>query len=559
MVGPNYQAPAPRVPTQWQSLQNDLNAHPFDSTSTDAIAEVDEILQTISLGHNVCDHPYAYSLGSEQCPWWEEFLDEDLRCLIGMQRARSPRLHELRAAIDQSWHQRWVLKQGMFPNFEIQAGYQTALPSADNDGRLHNNVLRADLSWELDVFGAQQRAVEAAHRTIEAQVETYRNGLVFLASEIGLFYTDYRVAEARIELQQQNIAFYEEVVQLTREKLQLGGIAAIDLDEAQARLQRERAVLPDLQLNRDSAKVELARVVGVYSEEIEPLLSPNRPIPAPGPQITIPVPAEVLPMRPDVRRMERRVAAQVARVAFQVADQLYPKISFSYIWKGSDLVDTILNPHGVGLYLRNAKRLIATGMERSRIREEQAALQRELHQYQLSLVTASSEIESAVVDLRIAHKKRQALESALASNQAAFERVYDAYRSGLVDVRDIIRIRADLLLTQTEMIFAENLMAKGTVRLYKALGGIDVPPVPAFMIESEYDVTEITDNNRFLSRLFSLNRDTDDTLRTDRFRARMGHEPWYHIGEDGALRNGVPNENPFLNRMWNLSQPPLQL
>lgn len=554
MVGPNYKAPSARVPSHWQNLQSTSPLNGDDLAVDDPIAEVDNIIKTISLGYDVCDQQYVYTLTGQQCPWWQEFLDEDLKCLIGMQRARSPRLHELRASVDQAWHQRWVLKRGFFPHFENEARYQTAIPSSSDDGRVHNNILRAEMGWELDLFGGRQRAVEVLHRNLEAQVETYRNGMVFLAAEIGLFYTDLRVAEARIELQKENIEFYEEVVQLTEEKLALGGIAEIDLDESRARLERERAALPDLERARDAAKVELARVVGVYSEELDPLITPKQEIPAPGTEITVPTPADVLPLRPDIRRLERKVAAQVGRVAFEFAEQLYPKFSFNYVWDGSDMVIPILNRHGIGLVANNAKRLIATEIERTKIREEEAILQRELHNYQLGLVTASSEIESAIIDLRIAQKKLRALEKALASNQTAFDRVYDAYRSGLLDVRDIIRIRADLFFTQTELIFARNLMAKGTVRLYKALGGVDIPAVPPKMIKSEYDVTDVSDNNRFLSRLFSLNRDTDDTLRTSRVRARMGQEPWYHVTEDGVLRNGVPNENPFLNRMWNLGE-----
>lgn len=546
MVGPNYRPPTPNLPASWRSL------HPFESelsAETESL-DTESVVQMIQLGSSVSGHEHAYALTAAECPWWDFFLDEDLRELIALQRSRSPRLHELRASIDQAWHQRWVLKRGFFPHFENQAGYSTGLDGSGG-GRMHDNILLAEMGWEIDIFGGRQRSVEVLHRNLEAQVETFRNGMVFLAGEIGLFYTDFRVNEARIELQQQNIEFYEEVVHLTEQKLALGGIAEIDLDESRARLERERALLPDLERRRDQARIELARVVGVYAEELDPILDRLRPIPTPGSEIVIPNPCDVLPLRPDIRRLERKIGAQVARVAVQYAEELYPKFSFNYVFNGGDLLIPVINRHGIGFLAKNAKRIIATEIERTKIREEQAILQRELHNYEFGLVNAASEVESAVIDLNIAHKKQQALERALASNQAAFERVYDAYRSGLVDVRDIIRIRADLFFTQTELIFAQNLRAKGAVRLYKAVGGIDVPPVPATMIESPQDVADISDNNRFLSRLFSLNRDTDDTLRTSRVKARIGHEPWYHLTQDGVLKNGIPNENPFLNRMWN--------
>ncbi|MFN3190549.1 MAG: TolC family protein [Aureliella sp.] len=541
MAGPNYQSPIPQLPSDWQSTPKSGHA-----------LEIENIVQTVNLGRGVVAHDYAYSLSSTQCPWWEVFLDEDLRCLIGMQRARSPRLHELRAAIDQAWHNRWNSKLGFFPEITGATGYESFLSNSEPAGtRLHSNLLSASVDWELDLFGGRQREVEAADRNVEAQVETYRNGMVFLASEIGLFYTDYRVAEARIQLQLDNIELYEQVVRVTREKLEFGGVAQVDLDEAEARLSREVAALPNLEGIRDEAKIELARVVGVYSEELDPLLTPNQAIPSPGRQIIVPSPSDVLPLRPDIRRQERQIGRQVALVAKEVAD-LYPTLNFSYTWNGGDLALPILNPSTLGFLIQNARRLVDFERERASIKAAEAQLQRELHNYQLGLVTASSEIENAIVDLQIAGKRLASLELALAKNKQAFDRVYDAYLSSLVDVRDIIRIQGDLLATQTEYIFAQNLLAKGTVRLYKAVGGIDVPAIPARMLESPYQVADASQGNPFLSRVLSLGRDTQETLQTNRVKARIGRQPWYHVGEDGVLRNGVPNENPFLNRMWNL-------
>ncbi|MEM7478139.1 MAG: hypothetical protein AAF483_24395, partial [Planctomycetota bacterium] len=83
---------------------------------------------------------------------------------------------------------------------------------------------------------------------------------------------------------------------------------------------------------------------------------------------------------------------------------------------------------------------------------------------------------------------------------------------------------------------------------------VDVPAVPAKMISSEYQVKDIKREHPFLSRFFSLNRDLEETLRSSRVEARVGHQPWYHLTPEGVLKNGVPNENPFLNRMWNFGE-----
>lgn len=543
IVGPNYVPPTPDLPGYWQNLDNDSI---FQTNSTH------HHLSDSSSDSSVClDCVANRPIMGDDCPWWPQFLDEDLRVLIATQRVRSPSLHEFRARVDQAWQQRWVAKQGFFPTVNLFTGHtqnilDSELRTATSES--YTNAARADLEWELDVFGGRQRLVESANRELESEVEGWRSAVVFLTGEIGLFYSDYRVAEARISILRENIAFYENMVDIVEQKLSFGSVAEIDLDEAQARLQRERAAMPALERARDNARVELARVVGVYSQELDPLLSPARPIPQPPPVIEIPSPNRVLRSRPDIRRLERKIGAQVARVGVEIAE-LYPEISAGYVFNGGGAASDVIR-HAFSIGGEITKRIMAPEREKAQLRAQEIVLQRELWNFEQGLVTAASEVELAIVDIHRAQEQIRAQELAVESNAKAFDNVYTAYREGLVDVRDIIRIRNDLFASQSLLILARDVLAKSTVRLYKGLGGVDLPSVPAHMTPSRYSVAELGGTSHFLSRLFSLNRDKADTLHTNRQRARLGSQPWYHITPEGTLRNGPPHEHPILNRSW---------
>lgn len=541
IVGPNYAPPTPTVPDTWRSL-----------TSEDPL---DELVGTVRVAEAFPDQLSMTSeclpLSSLECPWWQEFVDPDLVTLIGLQQAKSPTLHEVRARVNEAWHQRWVLKQGFFPQFSLSTGRsQNILDSAIAAGSEdYQNTLRADMGWELDLFGGRQRQVEAADRNIESQVESWRGSHVFLVGEVGLYYTDYRVALERIELQKSNVTFYEEMRQTVVGKFEFGNVAEIEVKQTDARLQREKAALPRLLAARDNAKNELARVVGVYVQELDTLLTPGLPVPTPSLVIDIPPPARVLRTRPDIRQLERKVAQQVANIGVAVSS-LYPEISLDYSWNGGDAATDVIR-HAFVLGGEITKRIIAPDREKERIWEQEAGLQRELWNFDQGLITAASEVENAIVDVQRANEQIYEQQLAVNVNRESLARVYEGFRK-LPDynVQDIIRIRTELFNAQLELLAARNLLAKATLRLYKSIGGIDIPPIPERMILSPHAVKDYAGTNHFLSRLFSLDRDRSDSLHTNRQEARRYSAPWYHITPNGILKPGPPPEAVFLNRSW---------
>src|SRR4029450_12350481 len=57
-----------------------------------------------------------------------------------------------------------------------------------------------DANWEVDVFGGNRRAVEAAEANVEASLDDRNAVLVSLAAEVGLEYVTYRSLQQRIAL-----------------------------------------------------------------------------------------------------------------------------------------------------------------------------------------------------------------------------------------------------------------------------------------------------------------------------------------------------------------------
>src|SRR5207244_1486973 len=72
-----------------------------------------------------------------------------------------------------------------------------------------------DANWEVDVFGGNRRAVEAADASVEAAEDDRNAFLVSLMGEVGLEYVTYRSLQQRIALANQNLAAQQGTVDLT--------------------------------------------------------------------------------------------------------------------------------------------------------------------------------------------------------------------------------------------------------------------------------------------------------------------------------------------------------
>ena len=73
-----------------------------------------------------------------------------------------------------------------------------------------------DASWEIDLFGRIQRAIEAADATLSAKQEALRDALVSLVADLADSYINVRTAQIRLNVVRQSIDSQTESFQLTQ-------------------------------------------------------------------------------------------------------------------------------------------------------------------------------------------------------------------------------------------------------------------------------------------------------------------------------------------------------
>ena len=101
-----------------------------------------------------------------------------------------------------------------------------------------------NLSWELDFWGRFRRAIESANANVDASEENYNAGLVTLLADIATNYVQYRVAQQRIHIAEENLRIQQNVLDLAEQRFKVGTATRLDVEQARTILEQTRSTIP---------------------------------------------------------------------------------------------------------------------------------------------------------------------------------------------------------------------------------------------------------------------------------------------------------------------------
>lgn len=445
-VGPNYQPPEPIVPAAWRR----------DAVATPAAVA-----------------PAAAAPALSQ--WWTIFHDPLLTELVARAQAENRDVRQAEARLRQARAQRGLAAADRQPTLAAGASAGRNHSHSETGGGVSSSLFTNtfDASWEADLFGGRQRAVEAASATMEAAAAQLADVQVSLVAEVALNYVSWRSYQQRLSLTEANLATQTATYDLTRWRQQAELVTQLDVDQARMSLEQTRAALPALRTGLTQADHQLAILLGQTPGSLSAPLAAPQPVPMAADAIAIGVPADALRRRPDVRSAERQLAAQTAQIGVAAAAR-YPDFTLS----GSIGLEA-LTPGG--LYTagtRTAQAALRAGwtlFDGGRVRQKvaiQTALQEEaLGAYEAAVLTALREVEDALTAYANERTRRQALLEAATAGQSACALARERYASGLADFQAVLSSQQSLLTVQDALASSDATVTSDLIRLYKALGG----------------------------------------------------------------------------------------
>ncbi len=451
-VGPDYETPETPTPDAWgEVIQRDF------SGETPALEE-----------------------------WWTVFGDPKLDRLIRMAGEGNLDLKTAVARVEEARALRTGAASRWYPNLE---GIGVAQATRISESTFPNTFGRDresgyydigfGVGWELDFWGRIRRMVESADAALQADIESYRDGLVLLYAEVALNYAQVRTLQQRIRYLQNNAKIQEESVQLTRNRRDAGLAPDLDVRQAELNLAQTQAAIPALRIELAQAVHRLGVLTGKDPQTFRDfLLNDESPIPDVPEEVAVGIPADLLRQRPDVRRAERLLAAQNARIGVATAE-LYPAFSLPgtftlEAYEGGDLFKAGSLQYGLGPAFR--WNLFTAGRVRSLIRAEEARTRQALFQYQQTVLLAVEEVENAMVSLAEQRRREQKLVQAVEAARQSSALARTLYENGLTDFQNVLDMQRSLTAQQDALAQSRGRVTASLILLYKALGGgWDVP------------------------------------------------------------------------------------
>lgn len=337
-----------------------------------------------------------------------------------------------------------------------------------------------DAAWEVDLFGARQRALEGASARLQATEAEAQGVRMRVAAEVARTWFTARGSGYELHAQQATLSTLQQTLELVRLRHALGDASAADVEAAHAQWAAVSALLPDIQARQRGAVLGLGVLLGAPPERALALL--DSPL-TPWTLKALPVGqrADLLRRRPDVLAAERRLAASSADIGVATAE-LFPKLSigagggFQALETG-DWFDASSSRFSVLPLI--SWRLFDGGRVRAEIRAREAAERQAAFGYEQAVLAALGDAERALGDY---HGGLDTLQRRVVSVEAAQASVGYAkarYEAGDVALIELLAAQRGLHEAEIAVARAHTGAAVQLVALYKALGGgWDVPAAP---------------------------------------------------------------------------------
>jgi NodT family efflux transporter outer membrane factor (OMF) lipoprotein len=416
--------------------------------------------------------------------WWRLFHDPQLDSLIEEAALANLDVRLAQARVREARAQQGVARSALFPSVDANGQYSRGRVSENSANGLlakgagqpfDQNLFNAgfDMNWELDIFGGNRRAVEAARADLGATEESSRGTRITVLADVGLNYLDLRGLQKQLAVARDNLHLQEQTLALTRDRYRAGLASELDTSRADAQVADTRSQIPLLEQDIQRSIHRLSILLGKNPVELESRLAEPTPIPPAAPGIPVGLPSDLLRRRPDIRQAELELAAATARIGVATAD-LFPKFYLTGTaglesLSASDFFTGGSRFWSVGPSMKWP--IFSAGRIRQNIKVQNARQEQTLIRYEQTVLTSLEEVENALVASGKEQEHHQSLDQSEAANLRAVELADERYRSGLVDFLNVLETQRSLLVVQDSLARSERTMGQNIVRLYKALGG----------------------------------------------------------------------------------------
>ncbi len=326
-------------------------------------------------------------------------------------------------------------------------------------------------SWELDFFGRNRAAIDAAvgtQRAAQADAQAARN---LLASNVARTYVQLGRLFAQREVAQRSLTQRDEILALIRQRVQGGLDTTVEQRQGEGALPESRQQIEALDEQIALTRHALAALTVQAPSALDTLIVPLRSVQA----VPLPagVPADLLGRRADIAAARWRIEAATGDAKSAKA-QFYPNINLTaFVGLASIGLDQLIKSgseqYGAGPAVRLP--IFDSGRLRANLSVKTADLDAAIESYNGAVLDAVHDVADQIASLRSID--RQQVEQARA--QAAAESAYDLstqrYKAGLGTYLTVLNAEATVLAQRRQSADLKARALDTQIALIRSLGG----------------------------------------------------------------------------------------
>lgn len=418
--------------------------------------------------------------------WWTRLNDPTLTALIDRAVAANLDIVQAQARLRQARESLRQANAAFLPQVNGSGSGGRNYSNQDAGGRLDSAgnpigssgsnwsssySLRANASWQADLFGELSRGREAARADLAASGYDLANVRLTIISELVTNYVQARLAQEQLRVARESQSVQEDNYKIAGWRLQAGLVSSLDEQQALAQLAQTRATIPQLEARLRGSLNRVAVLTGEAPGEATRALETVAPIPTASTQIATGIPADTLRQRPDVRAAERTLAAQTARIGVAQA-QLYPSLGISgNIGTTSNSFKNLFSLVTGGVFANVAQLIFDGGRLASQVRAQRAAADGAFAAYKQTVLTAIEDVENAMASLSSARARQAEFATAYEASNSAAILARSQYQAGLIDFQTLSSSETTLLNARNSLASARSDEVLAIAQLYDSLGG----------------------------------------------------------------------------------------
>ncbi|MDO8251340.1 MAG: efflux transporter outer membrane subunit [Rhodoferax sp.] len=410
--------------------------------------------------------------------WWREFGDEQLNRLVDEALVTNPSLKIVQARLARAQAGADLTHAATGPqlNATLDATRQQytangAVPPPLAGTIRESGTAQLTGSWELDFFGKNRAALEAAlgnTRAAQADADAAR---MLLASHVARSYFQLLRLNEQMGVAQQLLTQRTQALRLVQDRVNAGLDTRLELRQSEGTLPEARLQIETLQEQLTLARNALSALLGQPNAALAndlPALSAIKNIAS-----AAALPSDLLGRRADIAAARWRVEAATQDVS-SARSQFYPNINLvAFAGFSSIGLDRLLGAGseqwGVGPALRLP--LFDGGRLRANLRGKTADLDIAIESYNAALIDAVREVADQLASKQAISRQQVEQQAAQSFAEKAYEIAVQRYEAGLGNYLQVLTAETSVLSQRRQGVDLAARALDTQVALMRALGG----------------------------------------------------------------------------------------